>query len=377
MLYTSLSCENLASEFDIRGLPVPILHPLPQDPRRVVYKPKKSKGIFKRKKNKEQPGGFYDREIAAASGEWVNEFIPNNGKKKTSSKLYVPSTAELLKRNIKRSWTISNPSGTGGPQLTPRNGDLSHPPHPAHPAHPFPPKQDLPVIDESRIASNRPVIIAQIPPPQHRGRAPHPGPHPGPHHGPHPGPPSQQVKRAGPVRSQSMGVADTARFYMKPGQVPVGSSGPPPRFRPPPPPEERRPVMSRRVEYAETSSDGEEGMFEPIIPDYRSLDRRKPNYAAPAGLQQKYKTLEPRSRSGGAEAHSLERLNSSRRVLPDVPSHSLPRQGKRTQSDSRTRERLEEGGKSLSPAQRFSATQVTKAGGQWLHFLHRVGGSGV
>ena len=48
------------------------------------------------------------REIAAASGEWVNEFIPNNGKKKTSSKLYVPSTAELLKRNIKRSWTISS-----------------------------------------------------------------------------------------------------------------------------------------------------------------------------------------------------------------------------------------------------------------------------
>ena len=48
------------------------------------------------------------REIAAASGEWVNEFIPNNGKKKTSAKLYVPSTAELLKRNIKRSWTISS-----------------------------------------------------------------------------------------------------------------------------------------------------------------------------------------------------------------------------------------------------------------------------
>lgn len=150
------------------------------------------------------------------------------------------------------------------------------------------------------------------------------------------------------MRSQSMGVADTARFYMKPGQGPVVSSGPPPRFRPPPPPEERRPVMSRRVEYAETSSDGEEAMFEPIIPDYRSLDRRKTNYAAaPAGLQQKYKTLEPRSRSGGGgggEAHSLERLNS-RRVLPDVPSHSLPRQGKRTQSDSRTRERPEEGGK--------------------------------
>ena len=139
-----------------------------------------------------------------------------------------------------------------------------------------------------------------------------------------------------------MGVADTARFYLKPGQAPVVSSGPPPRFRPPPPPEERRPVMSRRGEYAETSSDGED---HPVIPDYRSLDRRKTNPHSHYGLQQKYKTLEPRSRSGPqSEAHSLERLNT-RRVLPDVPSHSLPRQGKRTQSDSRTRERPEDGGK--------------------------------
>ena len=61
MLYTSLSCENLASDLEFRGLPVPLLHPLPSDQRRVMYKPKKSKGIFKRKKNKEQPGGFYDR----------------------------------------------------------------------------------------------------------------------------------------------------------------------------------------------------------------------------------------------------------------------------------------------------------------------------
>merc|ERR1719412_1276466 len=99
-------------------------------------------------------GGNLDREIAAASGEWVNEFIPNNGKKKTSSKLYVPSTAELLKRNIKRSWTISNPSGTAGPQLPPRNGP-HQPPGPGPgpdlgPPHHFPPKQDLPIIDESR-----------------------------------------------------------------------------------------------------------------------------------------------------------------------------------------------------------------------------------
>merc|ERR1712142_452221 len=125
---------------------------------RVLYKPKRSsRGIFKRK-SKELYGGNYDREIAAASGEWVNEFIPNNGKKKTSAKLYVPSTAELLKRNIKRSWTISNPSGTGGPQLTPRNGHAGVP-GPEIPPHHFPPKQDLPTIDEARIASNRPVII--------------------------------------------------------------------------------------------------------------------------------------------------------------------------------------------------------------------------
>ena len=136
---------------------------------------------------------------------------------------------------------------------------------------------------------------------------------------------------------------------MKPGHagaMPV--SGPPPRFRPPPPPGEhgeRRPVISRRVpaEYLDTSSDGETepAMFDPIVPEYRSLDRR--HYGGnphSKQTQHKYKTLEPRSRSGG-EAHSLERLNAARRVLPDVPSHSLPRQGKRAQSDSRSRDRTE------------------------------------
>ena len=143
------------------------------------------------------------------------------------------------------------------------------------------------------------------------------------------------------MRSQSMGVADTARFYMKGGAVPV--SGPPPRFRPPPPPEERRPVVTRRAEYHDTSSDSAETpdlVLEPgLVPDYRSWDRRKTNYAA-LNLNQKYKTLEPRSKSGG-DTHSLERLTNGRggRVLPDVPSHSLPRQGKRTQSDSRSRDR--------------------------------------
>ena len=108
-------------------------------------------------------------------------------------------------------------------------------------------------------------------------------------------------------------------------------------------------MMSRRVpEYNDTSSDGEDILYDPIVPDYRSWDRRKTNYAA-LNLNQKYKTLEPRSKSGG-DAHSLERLNPASRsgpgrVLPDTPSHSLPRQGKRAQSDSRSRDRAEAGTK--------------------------------
>ena len=147
-----------------------------------------------------------------------------------------------------------------------------------------------------------------------------------------------QKQRSAPVRSQSMGMADTGRFYMK-GMN--GMTGPPPRFRPPPPPDERRPMVQRRVDYNETSSEGEEGPWEPpLVPDYRSWDRRKTQqqqYAVPH--PQKYKTLEPRSRSGG-DAQSLERLNSNRRVLPELPreqfpSHSLPRPGsKRAQSHS-------------------------------------------
>ena len=119
-----------------------------------------------------------------------------------------------------------------------------------------------------------------------------------------------------------------------------GIGGPPPRFRPPPPPDERRPMVHRRADYNETSSEGEEGPWEPpLVPDYRSWDRRKTQQQYAVPHPQKYKTLEPRSRSGG-DAHSLERLNNNRRVLPELPreqfpSHSLPRPGsKRAQSHS-------------------------------------------
>ena len=77
-----------------------------------------------------------------------------------------------------------------------------------------------------------------------------------------------------PVRSESLGLADTAGgvFLLKGGAAP-------PRFRPPPPPEaapDRRPWGGGRsaagggrlAEYVETSSDGEEGLDPPPL-DYR------------------------------------------------------------------------------------------------------------
>ena len=71
MLYTSLSCENLPGicEFDTRGGvpsgPVPHQAYFYEWPvvnqRRVMYKQKKPKGIFKRKKNGDHYPGFFER----------------------------------------------------------------------------------------------------------------------------------------------------------------------------------------------------------------------------------------------------------------------------------------------------------------------------
>lgn len=61
-----------------------------------------------------------------------------------------------------------DPSGTTGPQITPRNEGAPE-------LRPLP-RNDLPIIDDKRMASNRPVIVAQIPPPINRmSRPPHPG----------------------------------------------------------------------------------------------------------------------------------------------------------------------------------------------------------
>ena len=80
MLYSSLSCENLPtqSQFDLRGVPLhgplPVLQPgyisdwppvLSDSRRSGLYKPSRYKAIFKRKKNKEPHGGFYDRYVSS------------------------------------------------------------------------------------------------------------------------------------------------------------------------------------------------------------------------------------------------------------------------------------------------------------------------
>ncbi|XP_030760495.1 uncharacterized protein LOC115885657, partial [Sitophilus oryzae] len=47
-------------------------------------------------------------EIQAASGEWMNEFVRRPSRRR-DARVYVPA-ADIIKRTIRRSWTISNPS---------------------------------------------------------------------------------------------------------------------------------------------------------------------------------------------------------------------------------------------------------------------------
>lgn len=48
---------------------------------------------------------FY-REIQAASGEWMNEFVRRPSRRR-DNRVYVPA-ADIIKRTIRRSWTISS-----------------------------------------------------------------------------------------------------------------------------------------------------------------------------------------------------------------------------------------------------------------------------
>ena len=122
---------------------------------------------------------------------------------------------------------VLDPSGTAGPQLNARN----------EPVVPLVEPRVAPMLDER---GSRPTIVAQIPPPLGRQARPQQGTLPLPQVCPDLlADKKQQLvfqesqtfcpqkQRSAPVRSQSMGMADTGRFYMK-GMN--GMTGPPPRF---------------------------------------------------------------------------------------------------------------------------------------------------
>jgi hypothetical protein len=46
------------------------------------------------------------REIQAATGEWMNEYVRRPSRRR-DNRVYVPA-ADLIKRRIRRSWTISS-----------------------------------------------------------------------------------------------------------------------------------------------------------------------------------------------------------------------------------------------------------------------------
>ncbi|KAI4460202.1 hypothetical protein MML48_6g00011300 [Holotrichia oblita] len=63
-------------------------------------------------------------EIQAASGEWMNEFVRRPSRRR-DNRVYVPA-ADIIKRTIRRSWTISNPTPRwnairGSPEIRPYN----------------------------------------------------------------------------------------------------------------------------------------------------------------------------------------------------------------------------------------------------------------
>ena len=123
---------------------------------------------------------------------------------------------------------VLDPSGTAGPQLNARN----------EPVVPLVEPRVAPMLDER---GSRPTIVAQIPPPLGRQARPQQGTLPLPQVCPDLLADKKttqlvfqesrtfcpQKQRSAPVRSQSMGMADTGRFYMK-GMN--GMTGPPPRF---------------------------------------------------------------------------------------------------------------------------------------------------
>ncbi|XP_059083958.1 uncharacterized protein LOC131881187 isoform X2 [Tigriopus californicus] len=259
------------------------------------YKTKKTTtGFFKRRCTVEDEGSFRkldSGEIQVASGEWIKEHMSHSGViqvKKKTSRHYVPTTpVDLIKsnKNIKRSWTISNPSGTGGPQIQTRSQ--------SDPRNPF---SDDPRLPPPKIA---PPLFLNIPPPPTTSPPPIPTNQ---RYVPAFQPPGVMPRRNIPLRSQSMSTADhSTRFYPH-----------------------RRPPMER-AELADTDTD----LMDPR--KYRTLEGM-------VGRGRGGHAIITHPENGGYNTNSLER--GMRRRLPDIPpSRSLPRPAKRGQSDSRSRDR--------------------------------------
>jgi len=242
-----------------------------QRPMTVTYKSKTTTGmLFSKKTTSVDCGRFIkepDGEIQMATGEWIHDYLNRNGNgvKRNKSinngqRLYVatqqgmqnmpPPPMQNLqqsanhdsKKSIKRSWTISNPSGTPGPQMTQRNNNKYY----TQSGESFTTsKNGEDNIPPPKIA---PPVFLSVPPP----------PPVAPQNGP-PVPPSRTrplpgymtggpPRRNAPVRSHSMSIADVNRFYGSP---------PLPRFRPPPPPGggQRAGRLSKGVEITEVAAD--------------------------------------------------------------------------------------------------------------------------
>ncbi|XP_057663088.1 uncharacterized protein LOC130898064 isoform X6 [Diorhabda carinulata] len=102
-------------------------------------------------------------EIQAASGEWMNEFVKRPNKRR-ENRVCLP-TADIIKRTIRRSWTISNPTPRwsamrGSPELRPYNS--------------LPRKQNINNYPSLALhqTKNQEVPLQEAPSPTYRRRSP-------------------------------------------------------------------------------------------------------------------------------------------------------------------------------------------------------------
>ncbi|XP_071747150.1 uncharacterized protein [Lepeophtheirus salmonis] len=217
-------------------------------------------------------------EIKVASGEWVNEYLNKIPPKKKHSKLILPGSSLLegatKKKNIRRSWTISNPSGTLGPQIPVRRVNSGDPELKSYA------KVDVSIIhDDLTPKVAPPPVFMSVPqaPIHYRG--------------------ARSLRGNVPIRSQSMSQADSDRFFANGARVMSRHRND----------QYRRPSQS----YEESSSENDEG------PPWANGSRNH-KY-----MNKKYIYA---SNTSSLDRRKQRRTTSTARPHP---SHSLPRPPKR------------------------------------------------